>query len=83
MSISVTEIHNRLSYWLEKVPEQPVTITRHGKAVGVLIAPDEYERLRQVQAYLEMLRLARSLEESGVTTDELSQASREELEARP
>jgi prevent-host-death family protein len=83
MSISITEIHNRLSYWLKKVPEQPVTITRRGKPVGVLVSPEQYERLRQVQADLDMLRLASSLEDSDVTADELFRASREELEARP
>jgi prevent-host-death family protein len=83
MLVSVTKLHNRLSYWLQKVPERPVTITRRGKPVGVLVSPEEYERLRQVQAYLEMLRLSRSLQDSGATADELVSASREELEARP
>jgi prevent-host-death family protein len=82
MLVSITEVHNRLSYWLKKVPERPVTITRRGKPVGVLVSPEEYERLRQVQAYLDMLRLAHSLQDSDVTADELHEASREELEAR-
>ena len=82
MLVSITEVHNRLSYWLKKVPEHPVTITRRGKPVGVLVSPEEYERLRQVQAYLEMLRLSRSLQVSDVTADVLFQTSREELEAR-
>lgn len=82
MFVPITEVHNRLSYWLKKVPERPVTITRRGKPVGVLISPEEFERLRQVQAYLEMLRLSRSLQDSQVTADELLEASREELEAR-
>ncbi len=81
MLVSITEVHNRLSHWLKKVPERPVTITRHGKPVGVLVSPEEYERLRQVQSYLEMLRLSRSLQDSDVTADELFQASRQELEA--
>jgi PHD/YefM family antitoxin component YafN of YafNO toxin-antitoxin module len=68
---------------LEEVPDQAITITRRGKPVGVLVSPEEYERLRQVQAYLEMLRLARSIQDRGVTANELAQASREELEARP
>jgi prevent-host-death family protein len=80
--VSITEVHNRLSYWLKKVPERPVTITRRGKPVGVLVSPEEYERLRQVQAYLEMLRLSCSFQDSDVIADELFQASREELEAR-
>lgn len=82
MLVSIAEVHNRLSYWLKKVPEGPVTITRRGKPVGVLVSPEEYERLRQVQAYLEMLRLSRSLQASDVTADVLFQTSREELEAR-
>lgn len=82
MLVSITEVHNRLSYWLKKVPERPVTITRRGKPIGVLVSPEEYERLRQVQAYLEMLRLSRSLQDSDVTAEALFRASREELEAR-
>jgi PHD/YefM family antitoxin component YafN of YafNO toxin-antitoxin module len=64
------------------LPARPVTITRHGEPVGVLISPEEYERLRQVQAYLEMLRLAQSFQDSSLIADGLSQASRQELEAR-
>jgi len=82
MLVSITEVHNRLSFWLKKVPEGPVIITRRGKPVGVLVSPEEYERLRQVQAYLEMLRLSRSLQVSDVTADVLFKTSREELEAR-
>ena len=83
MLVSITKVHNRLSYWLKKVPEGPVTITRRGKPVGVLVSPDEYERLSRLQAYLEILQLARSFEDSGVTADELFESSRGELEARP
>jgi prevent-host-death family protein len=84
MYISIAEAHNRLSRWLKKVQDEPITITRRGKPVGVIISPEEYERLRKVAAYLQMLRLSRSLEagERDVTADELFQASREELEER-
>jgi prevent-host-death family protein len=82
MHISVSEAHNLLSRWLDRVEDGPLTITRRGKPVGVIISPEEYDRLRQVQAYLEMLRLAGSLRESGVTANELFRASREELEER-
>ena len=83
MLVSVAEMHNRLSHWLKKVPEGPVTITRRGKPVGVIVSPEDYERLRQVQAYLDMLQLARSLQDSGLAAGELFQASRRDLEARP
>ncbi len=82
MTVSVAEVHNRLSHWLNQVADGPVTITRRGKPVGVIISPEEYEQLRQVQAYLKMLRLSRSLQDSGLTAGELRQASREELEER-
>jgi len=82
MQVSITQVHNRLSHWLREVPERPVTITRRGKPVGVLVSPEEYERLRQVQAYLEMLQLSHSLRDSESTAEELLRASREELEAR-
>lgn len=82
MRISVSEAHNRLSRWLNKVEDEPITITRRGKPVGVIVSPKEYERLRQVQAYLQMLRLSGSLRESGLTADELLRASRQELEER-
>ncbi len=83
MYISVSEAHNRLSRWLDKVEDEPITITRRGKPVGVIVSPGEYERLQQVRAYLQMLRLSGSLRESGLTADELFRASREELEDRP
>jgi len=82
MYISVAEAHNRLSRWLNRVQDGPITITRRGKPVGVIISPEEYERLRRVQAYLQMLHLSRSLREGDVTASELFQASREELEER-
>ena len=83
MKISVSEIHNKLSQWLDEVEGEPITITRWGKPVGVIIPPAEYERLRRVQAYLQMLRLSRTLANSGVTANELFESSRTELEERP
>lgn len=80
MDISIAEAHNRLSYLLKQVQKSPVFITRHGKAVGVLISPDEYENLRQVRAYLQMVNLSHTLRDSGVTAEELYQTSRQELE---
>jgi len=82
MDISVAEARNRLSRWLAKVKDGPITITRRGEPVGVIVSPGEYQRLSQVQAYLQMLRLSQALRDSGVTADELFQASRAELEER-
>jgi prevent-host-death family protein len=83
MDISIAEAHNRLSYWLKQVEKGKILrITKRGKPVGVIIDPMEYERLRQVQAYLEMLSLARMLRESDLNASELYQAGHDELEQR-
>jgi prevent-host-death family protein len=83
LQISVAEAHNRLSHLLRKVNDGPITITKRGKPVGILISPADYERLRKYQAYQQMLGLSRALRESGLTAEELVSASRSELEARP
>ncbi|MCI0520781.1 MAG: type II toxin-antitoxin system Phd/YefM family antitoxin [Chloroflexi bacterium] len=83
MDISIAEAHNRLSHWLKQVEKgNPIRITNRGKAVGVIIAAEEYERLQQAQAYLDMVRLAHTLRDSGVSASELYRAGRDELEGR-
>ncbi len=80
MDISIAQAHNRLSGLLKKLKDGPITITRRGKPVGVIITPEEYENLRQVQAYLKVVSLSRTLNDSAITAQELYRASREELE---
>ncbi len=80
INIPIAEAHNRLSSLLKKVQKSPILLTRRGKAVGVLISPEEYERLRQFEAYNSVLRLSKTLRESGVSAAELYHASRDELE---
>ena len=80
--ISVAKARDGLSQLLKQVRDQPITITRRGKAVGVIISPDEYERLHRVQAYLKVLRLSQSLADSDLTAEELFLSSRAELEDR-
>ncbi len=82
MQVSVAEAHNCLSQLLKQARRGPVTITRRGEPVAVLMSSDEYERLKGVHAYLEMLRLSQLLRDRGVTASELFQASRKELEER-
>ena len=82
MLVSVSEVHSRLSRWLDKLSDGPIVITRHGEPVGVLIAPDEYDRLRKVQAYVELVRLSYELRDSGLTARDLYRSSLDELEKR-
>jgi prevent-host-death family protein len=80
MDISIAEAHNRLSSLLKQVENGPIVIRRRGKTVGVIISPEEYENLRQVRAYLQMVDLAHALRDSGISAAELYQVSRQELE---
>jgi len=83
MDISIAEAHNRLSHWLKQVEKgTTIRITRRGKPVGVIMDPDEYERLRQVQAYIEMVSLSHVLHETDLTAKELYRSGRDELEQR-
>jgi prevent-host-death family protein len=81
MDISIADAHNRLSALLRQVENGPISITRRGKTVGVLISPEEYENLRQVKAYIQMLNLAHELRDSA-SAAELYRASRQELEGQ-
>ena len=81
MEITIADAHNHLSSLLKKVEKEPISITRHGKTVAVLISPEEFENLRQVKAYIQMLNLSNQLRES-VTAVELYRASRQELEGK-
>lgn len=80
MDISIAEAHNHLSSLLKQVEKGPIVIRRRGVPVGVIISPEEYENLRQVQAYLQMLNLSHTLRDSDLSAQELYQASRQELE---
>ena len=80
INIPIAQAHNRLSALLKKVQKDPILLTRRGKAVGVIISPEEYERLRQFEAYNKVVLISQSLRDSGVSASELYKASRQELE---
>lgn len=82
IDIPIAQAHNRLSALLKKVQKSPVTLTRRGKPVGVLISPEEYERLRQLEAYNRVVQVSHTLRDSGVSASDLYRSSRDELEGR-
>jgi len=55
---------------------------RRGQPDIVLLAYADFERLRRLQAFQQVLRLANELRDKGVTATELYEASRRELEER-
>jgi prevent-host-death family protein len=46
---SVQDAKNRFSEVVEAARRKPQTVTKHGKPAVVVIAADEYERLRKLQ----------------------------------
>lgn len=81
-NIPIAEAHNKLSALLRRLRKSPITLTRRGKPVGVLLSPEEYERLRQFEAYSQVVRVSQGLRDSGVKAAELYRNSRDELEGR-
>ena len=82
IDVPVAEAHNRLSALLKKVQRGPIRLTRRGKPVGVILSPEEYDRLRQFEALSQVVQLSHALRESGVNASELYRTSRDELEGR-
>jgi antitoxin Phd len=46
---SVQDAKNRFSEVVEAARRKPQTVTKHGKAAVVVVAADEYERLRKLE----------------------------------
>jgi prevent-host-death family protein len=82
IDVPVAEAHNRLSALLKKVQKGPIMLTRRGKPVGVILSPEEYDRLRQFEAVSQVVQLSHVLRESGVSATDLYRTSRDELEGR-
>lgn len=82
IQIPIAQAHNRLSSLLKKIQKDPILLTSRGKGVGVLISPQEYERLRQFEAYTQVVRLSQRLSESGIKASDLYRSGRDELEGR-
>ena len=82
INVPVAEAHNRLSALLKKVQKGPIMLTRRGKPVGVILSPEEYDRLRQFEAVSQVVQLSHALRESGVSASALYRTSRDELEGR-
>lgn len=80
--IPIAEAHNKLSSLLKRLRKSPITLTKRGKPVGVLLSPEEYDRLRQVEAYSQVVKVSYALRESGVKARELYRTSRDDLEKR-
>jgi prevent-host-death family protein len=80
MKMSIAEAKRGFSSLIKQAHREPVVVTRRGQPDVVILAFEEYRRLRRLRAYLRMLRLSQVLQDAGVTATELYQVSRQELE---
>lgn len=78
--IPLDAVSEQFAEHLRQLGDTVLTITDGGEAVGVLLSPQVYARIRRAQAYVQMLTIANELRASGVTVDELMQAARADLE---
>lgn len=82
MEYTIAGAKKEFSNVLREAHERPVVITRRGQPDVVVMAFAEYEQLRRLLAYQQVLRLAEQLRESGPSAEEVYSASRKELEER-
>jgi len=82
MEYPIAVAKKEFSRILRETRKGPVIITRRGQPDIVLLAYADYERLRRLQAFQQVLRLANELRDKGVTATELYEVSRRELEER-
>jgi len=82
MRVSIAQARKELSQLLKQTRQAPVVVTRRGRPDAVILSFQEYERLRRLRAFLQMMRLSRELENCGVSATELHDISRRDLEER-
>ena len=82
LKVSIAKAKSGFSQLLKHARSEPVIVTRRGKPDSVILPYDEYEDLRRLRAYSNMVRLSHELRDSGVMASELYEASRGELEGR-
>lgn len=79
--VPVSEFKTGISKWLKSIREKnhPVIITQNGKPAGVLITPEEYDKLSYQQQFIESIERGKKDIESGktYTTDEVKNIIKE------
>ena len=49
MKATATEVKNRFGEFLDRAQKEPITVEKSGRAVAVLLAQEEYERLQALE----------------------------------
>lgn len=72
--IAAREAKNRFGQLLDAAQRAPVRVTKQGRAVGVMMSVDQYERLKGAawdRLAQTMDRIGKEAAEAGLTEDEL------------
>ncbi|MCF7802459.1 MAG: type II toxin-antitoxin system Phd/YefM family antitoxin [Candidatus Marinimicrobia bacterium] len=84
--IPVGEFKTNISRWLRRLRENqhPVIITQNGRPAGVLITPEEYDRLAYLQAFLASVQQGIAEADAGkiFSTDEVKEKLAEYRKSR-
>ena len=80
--VSIAEAKRHLSELLKEARKEPVVITRRNEPDSVILAYDEYVRMRRMRAAANIRRLSEEMRGSGIDLQELMAESRRELEER-
>jgi len=81
--ISLAEAKDKLSELIREVEAgAQVIITKRHKPAARLVSEETYQRLQRASAVAEVRSMRNSLRRSGLTTRDLHEASRRELEER-
>jgi prevent-host-death family protein len=82
--VSIADARNHFSELIRKVETKGVDIeiVRRGKTVAVLVNAEEYDRIRKIRAYRQIVEISRRIPKDSMTVTELIHAAREEVERR-
>ena len=81
-SVSIADAKRNLSELLKEAKREPVVITRRNAPDSVIIAYEEYIKLRRIEAYHNIARLSRQTKATAVSLQDILDESRRELEER-
>lgn len=70
--VSVGELKVQAARLLRRLHEdrRPIVITQHGKAAGVLVSPEDFDRLTETARFVESVRMGLADSEAGKLIDD-------------
>ncbi len=82
MEFPIATAKKEFSKILRETQKGPVILTRRGRPDIVMLTYADYERLRRLQAYQQLLKIAEEMRGKGIRVSELHEESRRDLEER-